>query len=245
VELNRRTSGAGLEQLDRVLADAYARGTVAGEDGEQFPVYPTATDERQGRGIRELVVQDKAAKTFEVGFALGLSTLHIAAGLIHVGDPGASHTAIDPTEGWLWKNAGRRLVEGAGVSDLVQVVEQSSHTYLPRLLEQEQWDFDIAFVDGDHRFDPCFLDIYYALRLVKSGGLVVVDDMWMPSVRMAVAFFESNVDLDLLTDSMPDAFSWGPRLPWRKIRGGKGNTAVLRKPGTHVERPGDHFVPFW
>jgi predicted O-methyltransferase YrrM len=238
---DRRT----LEALERVLAETYRADAVPGDDGEQFPIYPTATDAAQGKAIRSLIVEERAAKTFEVGFALGLSTLNIAAGLLEVGQPDATHAAIDPTESWLWKNAGRRLVESAGLQGLVEMIEESSHTLLPRWLAEERHGFDVAFIDGDHRFDPCFLDIYYALRLVKPAGLVVVDDMWMPSVRTAVAFFESNIDLDLLTDAIPGAFRWSKRVPWRKVRAGSGNTAVLRKPATHVERPGEHFVPFW
>ena len=59
-----------------------------------------------------------------------------------------------------------------------------------------QREFDLAFVDGDHRFEGVFLDLYFMTRLVKPGGLVVVDDMWMPSVRTAVAYVEKNLGLD-------------------------------------------------
>ena len=41
----------------------------------------------------------------------------------------------------------------------------------------------LAFVDGDHRFEGVFLDLYFMTRLVTPGALVVVDDMWMPAVR--------------------------------------------------------------
>jgi predicted O-methyltransferase YrrM len=200
-------------------------------------------DADQGRAIRELVVDERAAHTFEIGFALGLSSLHIAAGLLEVGRTDAAHATLDPTEGPVWHNAGRRLVEAAGLTELVEIVEESSHTALPRWIAEGRL-FDMAFVDGDHRFDPCFLDISCSLRLVRNGGLIVVDDMWMPSVRTAVAFFESNVGLDLLSEAFPGAFRW-TRRPWRKVRSGVGNTAVLRKPRHHVERPADHFVPFW
>jgi predicted O-methyltransferase YrrM len=232
------------ELVDRTLAAAYASGTVRGDGGHEHAVYPTSVDQAQGEAIRALVVAERAARTLEVGFALGLSSLHICAGLLEVGQADARHVTVDPTETWFWHNAGRRLVEAAGLSDTVEIVEESSHVALPRWTTERR-QFDIAFIDGDHRFDPCFLDIWYALLLVKSGGLVVVDDMWMPSVRMAVAFFQSNVDLELLSDAMPGAFRWNRRLPWRKVRPGVGTTAVLRKPQIHVERDSDHFVPFW
>src|SRR5438067_4682008 len=233
------TRDALCKRVERVLAETYATGTVDGDEGHNFPIYPTGTDQHQGQAIRRLVVQEGARRTFEVGFALGLSTLHIAMGLLDAGHDDATHVAIDPTESQHWHGAGRRLVERAGLAGMVDIVEERSQMVLPRWFADEEQlvSFDLAFIDGDHRFDPCFVDIYYALPLVKPGGLIVVDDVWMPSVRMAVAFFEANVDLELLTDALPDAFHWHRRVPWRTIRSASGNTAVLRKPLEHIERP--------
>jgi predicted O-methyltransferase YrrM len=190
------------------------------------------------------VAAERAERVFEVGFAMGLSTLHIAAGLVEGGAESPHHIAVDPTEGWLWHDAGTLLVEAAGLDGIVEVLLEQSQLVLPRW-KAEGRQFDIAFIDGDHRFDPCFLDIAYGHQIVRPGGLVVVDDMWMPSVRMAVAFFEANLGLELQPDAVPDGFRWTPRPPWRKVRPGKGQTAVLRKPMTPVQRGGEHFVPFW
>jgi predicted O-methyltransferase YrrM len=233
-----------MEQVDRALRESYAAGVVHGTDGSEFELWPAPTDKDQGAALRSLVAAEKPARVFEVGFAMGLSTLHICAGMLEGGADDPRHYAIDPTETWLWKDAGTQLVDRAGLGGMVEVVREQSQVVLPRWMDEKRV-FDIAFIDGDHRFDPAFLDLYYALRTVKMGGLVVVDDMWMPSVRTAVAFFESNVDLELLTDVIPTAFKWTPKPPWRKVRSGKGNTAVLRKPQVHVERDGEHFVPFW
>jgi predicted O-methyltransferase YrrM len=232
------------ELVDRTLSVAYGLGRVLCAQGHAHDIYPTSVDREQGQAIRELVVAESAAHTFEVGFALGLSSLHIAAGLIEVGRRDAAHATLDPTEERVWHNAGRRLVEAAGLTDVVEIVEESSHTVLPRWISERRL-FDMAFIDGDHRFDPCFLDLANSLRLVRDSGLIVVDDMWMPAVRMAVAFFQSNVELELLPDAFPGAFRWTRRAPWRKVRSGIGHTAVLRKPAHYLDRPEDHFVPFW
>jgi predicted O-methyltransferase YrrM len=234
-----------LAQVLQTIDEAYAAGSIPDETGKARSLHPAAVYPEQGAALRELVTREKAARTFEVGFALGLSTLHICAGLLEGGAPDPQHVAVDPTETWLWANAGTQLVATAGLSDIVEVVEQESQAVLPVWMAERRL-FDIAFIDGDHRYDPCFLDIYYALRLVRNGGLILVDDMWMPSVRTAVAFFERNIDgLTLETEAIPTAFRWNARRPWQKVRTGTGNTAVLRKPLEHVERDGEHFVPFW
>lgn len=233
-----------LERIDRTLAAVYEAGVVPGADGTEHAVYPSATDAAQGHGIRELVAAERAQTSFEIGFAMGLSTLHICAGLLEGGASTPRHVAVDPTEHDRWGDAGLRLVREAGLDGVVEHVPEESQVALPRWMSEGR-QFDLAFIDGDHRFDPCFLDIYYALRLVRMGGLIVVDDMWMPSVRTAVAFFHANLDLELLPDALPGGFRWTRRPPWRKVRSGHGQTAVLRKPREHVERGAEHFIPFW
>jgi hypothetical protein len=65
----------------------------------------------------------------------------------------------------------------------------------------------------------------------------------MAPVRLAVAFFETNLGLELLPDAIPGAFRWGRR---RKdgVRSGTGGTAVLRRP-PFGDRPWDHFTRFF
>jgi predicted O-methyltransferase YrrM len=135
------------------------------------------------------------------------------------------------------------MVERAGLVDVVELVEQQSQVALPRFFEQGR-RFDVGFVDGDHRFDPAFVDIFFMTLLVRPGGLIVVDDMWMPAIRLAVAYFEANVGLELLPDAMPRAFRWSRRRSRRAVRPGKGQTAVLRVPMEPVERSPEHFVDF-
>jgi methyltransferase family protein len=53
--------------------------------------------------------------------------------------------------------------------------------------------FDLAFVDGNHRFEGVFLDLVYCGRLVRPGAVVFADDMQLPAVRRATAFCVSNL----------------------------------------------------
>jgi hypothetical protein len=78
---------------------------------------------------------------------------------------------------------------------------------------------------------------------VRPGGLVVVDDMWMPAVRTAVAYVEKNLGVALEPDALPSAFSWRRRPQWaRGVPAGRGDTAVLRLPSERPEPRWDEFV---
>jgi predicted O-methyltransferase YrrM len=128
------------------------------------------------------------------------------------------------------------------VEDLVEVIEEESQLALPRLVSEGR-EFDLAFVDGDHRFEGVFVDLYFMTRLVRPGGLVVVDDMWMPAVRTAVAYVERNLAATMEPDALPNAFRWRRRRLSRGVPGGTGDTAVLRLPNERPALRWDEFVP--
>jgi len=98
--------------------------------------------------------------------------------------------SIDPFQSTQWRGAGRRLLRESGVEHLHSLLEEKAESALPRLIA-EGARFDLALIDGDHRFEYAFVDVFFARRLLGSGKLIVMDDGWMPSVRKCAAFFEA------------------------------------------------------
>jgi predicted O-methyltransferase YrrM len=186
----------------------YAAGKASDSSGEEVGLYSHGVSRVEGEMLRDLVEQTGAGATIEVGLAMGLSTLFICEGLLRAAEP--RHVAIDPFQHH-WRDTGVRTIQDAGLADLVEVVREPSQTYLPQLVLAET-RFDLAFVDGDHRFESVFLDVYFLARLVKPGGLIVLDDVWLPSVQKAIRHFEANTALTLDPDLHENAFGW-PRRP--------------------------------
>lgn len=52
------------------------------------------------------------------------------------------------------------------------------------------------------------MDLYFLRKIVRPGGLVVVDDDWAPSVRTAVRYYEQNLGWT----AIPDVFACGTLL---------------------------------
>jgi predicted O-methyltransferase YrrM len=219
-----------MPELARFIDEIYARGTAPAVVGDPVALAPHSIERSQGEALRELARAEEASRTIEVGLALGMSALFLCQAL---SASGGRHVAIDPFQTESWRGAGLRTLADAGVASLVEVIEEESQIALPRLLS-EGCEFDLAFVDGDHRFEGVFLDLYFMTRLVRPGGVVVVDDMWMPAVRTAVAYVERNLGATLESGVLPDGFRWRPRRLRRGIPGGRGAMAVLRLP---AERP--------
>jgi predicted O-methyltransferase YrrM len=225
--------------LEEFVEQAYRRGSVPDAAGNAIDLAPHSVEPEAGAALRDLAVEEQAEWTIEVGLALGMSALFLCQALLPLG---GRHVAIDPFQKESWNGAGLRTLREAGVEDLVEVIEEESHLALPRLVSEGR-EFDLAFVDGDHRFEGVFLDLYFMTRLVRPGGLVVVDDMWMPAVRTAVAYVERNLAVTMETDALPNAFRWRRRPLSRGVPGGSGDTAVLRLPKERPALRWDEFVP--
>ena len=137
----------------------------------------------------DLISRDPAVrKTLEVGCAYGLSSLHICMAL--QGRPGAAHTIVDPFQNTQWDGVGTMHLERAGV-DFFELVEARSEFALPRILEENEGQFDFVFIDGWHTFDHTLLDSFYANRLLRVGGYLVIDDAGMPPVYRAISFLKN------------------------------------------------------
>ena len=111
---------------------------------------------------------------------------------------------------------------------MVELIEEPSEIALPRLLTEGR-EFDLAFVDGNHRFDGVFLDLVYLGRLVRRTGIVIVDDYQLPAVARATSFCSKNLACTIEETSTED-----PQHHW----------AVLRTAPEPDTRRYDHFVDF-
>jgi predicted O-methyltransferase YrrM len=226
------------DQVRARLDAIYASGSVRGESGGEVDLaegLPAA----QTRAIADLATAEHVQRTLEVGIGLGLGTLALSSALLAVGSDDPRHTVVDPTD--FRDHAGARTVRDAGVESIVERVLEPSQLALPRLVTEGR-SYDLALVDGGHRFDDVMLDLVFTDRLLKPGAVLIADDAWLPAVRAALAFMESNLAYALEPAALPTGFRWRRGLLGR--RRFSGRTAVLRKPLDPPERPWNHFVPF-
>ncbi|WP_439883015.1 class I SAM-dependent methyltransferase [Pontibacter sp. MBLB2868] len=141
-------------------------------------------DFAEGIFIEKLVRENGFVRTIEVGCANGISSLFICSALP---SENGHHTIIDPFQSTDWKSIGITQLRNAGVGNF-SLIEEVSEIALPKLLIQGA-KFDFAFIDGWHTFDHTLLDIFYMNKLLKVGGIMVIDDVSMPGVEKAVNYF--------------------------------------------------------
>jgi predicted O-methyltransferase YrrM len=211
--------------IDRVLS---AGTVVARSDGSTHTIFPVGVSLAEGEALRAWVQREGAAQTIEIGFGYGISALFICEGLLSNGNRNGRHVVVDPNQSTRFADCGLQLVEEAGLGDIVEFHAEGSEIALPRFLAEGR-GFDLAFVDGNHRFEGVFLDLVYLGRLVRGGGVVIVDDYQLSSVVRAVSFCTTNLGWTLEEVSRDDEHhGW----------------AVIRTAREPMERAFDHFVDF-
>jgi predicted O-methyltransferase YrrM len=178
------------EVIDRLVRDG---AVVANTDGMTHTIFPVAVSANDGDVLRKWVVREGARHTIEIGLGYGMSALYICEGLVANGHADARHVVIDPFQTSRFADCGLQALAAAGLTSLIEHHAEKSHIVLPRLLSEGR-RFDLGFVDGNHRFDGVFLDLYYLGLLVQRGGIIILDDYDLPGIKRAVAFFVTNLN---------------------------------------------------
>ena len=142
--------------------------------------------------LRDTLVAHGVQGVIEIGLAYGSSALAIGEALLLAGGTRLSHLVIDPFQESAYDNVGLDALNEAGLTGQTTFVGEPSSIVLPRLAA-EGLLADAAFVDGSHRFHEVFVDLYFLRKLVRPGGLIVLDDAALPSVAAALRYFDLNL----------------------------------------------------
>jgi predicted O-methyltransferase YrrM len=190
-----------------------AGSVVARADGRSRELFPVAIGMSEGVALRDWVRKEGALRTLETGLGFAISTLFICEGLLANG-PDGSHVSADPYQftglpmhRTTYAGVGLQILEEAGVRELVEFYAEESQIVLPRLLAEGR-SFDLAFIDGNHRFEGVFLDLIYSGRLLKEGGIVFVDDTQLPGIRRAIDFCVANLGWVTEEESKEGVHEW-------------------------------------
>lgn len=217
--------GAVRQVIERLFRDDTV---VACSDGSVHRLFPVAVTAAEGEGLRDWVTREGATRTIEIGLGYGVSALFIGEALLAGGDVSARHVVLDPYQATRFAGCGLQVLDEAGLEELIEFHAEESQIALPRFLSEGR-SFDLAFVDGNHRFDGVFLDLVYLGRLVRPGGVVLLDDYQLSAVKRAASFFTTNLGWRLEEVSAPDDLH-----QW----------AVLRTSQVSDTRPFDYYIHF-
>lgn len=188
--------------MTHILSEIYTTGVVRDRDGHQHRLHSNVNP-LEGQFLEELVAKDPAIKrTLEIGCAYGLSSLHLLQALATRDQ--AHHTIVDPFQFDQWHGVGVENIERAGFSNYA-LVQQRSEEFLPALAASEPASLDLVFIDGFHTFDHTLVDLFFANRLIRVGGYIVVDDCSFSAVAKAVSYVEQYPAYQIHSQSPSEA----------------------------------------
>jgi predicted O-methyltransferase YrrM len=165
--------------MNPVLAEILRTDRVKDENGVGLPLR-SHMNEAEGELIARVFEAVKPETSLEIGFAYGVSTLFACEALNHNQKP-CRHIVIDPNQSSLFGGIGLINVERSGYRGLLDFVEEPSEIALPRLL-QANTRIQAAIIDGFHTFDHALVDFFYVNKMLDVGGVVIFDDVNMPSI---------------------------------------------------------------
>lgn len=171
--MSRRSIGLD-DALHRYLLDVSLRETdvmrslreeTATREDADMQIAP-----EQGQFMALLVRLGGAERTLEIGTYTGYSALAVAAALPPHGRVTACEISAEFSE------TARRWWAEAGVAEKIDVRLGPAVESLDRMLEEGLTGrFDFAFIDADKKSYPEYWE--RCLRLVRKGGLIVVDNV--------------------------------------------------------------------
>jgi predicted O-methyltransferase YrrM len=234
------------DAVRRFIAQLYSSRELPGEDGVMCKLDALSVTPGRGEFIADVCREYRPARTLEVGMAWGMSTLYMLAAHLDNGSARPHcHTVIDPFQTEIFHAAALRAVRDAGLAETIDFFEQPSQTVLARLAAEKQ-QFDLAFIDGDHRFEAAFVDWYFIDRLLKPGGVVIFDDLSIDGVYLACTFAEKNHGYIPKAQYVSEELA--QRYHYRKDRDGRWVRPALRvyeKPRVSSVRDEFYVAPFW
>ncbi len=177
-------------QFSSKLREMIESGKSVDQNGNEVEISAVSTIGNI-RAIRELLLRERCTNTLEVGLAFGGSAITFLSTLKEVSPGSYHHTAIDPFQTKVWRGSSLRVISDEGFSDHFTLHEDFSSLVLPDLVRRNA-QFDLIYIDGSHLFEDVFLDFYYSLRLLKQGGIMLLDDCRDRHVLKVIKFIKSN-----------------------------------------------------
>jgi predicted O-methyltransferase YrrM len=179
--------------MNPILKQLVEEGKSFSLDQKQLvSIAGTSISKEEGDLIYRAVKETKSEVSIETGLAYGTSALWICEGLTKT--PNTKHIVIDPyqhTEGTGFRSLGINNLQLAGYGDIIDFREDFSHLVLPTL-ERSGLKIDFGFIDGNHLYDYTLIDFFYMDRMLRKGGIIVIDDCNWNSIRKVCSFILTN-----------------------------------------------------
>jgi predicted O-methyltransferase YrrM len=176
--------------MNKVLGSILSSGSVVTKDGTNRPLGDHHIPEDEGDFLKKMIRNAQPQVSLEVGCAYGISSLYICEALQEIN--AKKHIIIDAYQQDIFEGIGLANLKRAGYGDLIEFHETLSYKYLAHLTG-DGVIIDFSFIDGQHTFDYVLVDFFLIDKILRTGGIVVLDDLSYPSIRSVCRFVLLNL----------------------------------------------------
>ena len=190
--------------MNPIIQEIFEKRTTQSVDGKTVNVLGQISAQ-EGELIRRCIEEIKAEVSVEVGLAFGTSAMFICEYLKKT--PNTRHYVMDPFQMYdaSYGGIGLNNLKKSGYGDFVEFMDKPSQLALPEL-EQRKVIVDFAFIDGWHTFDHTLVDFFFTDRILKKGGIIILDDTDWPAVKKLVSFINTNRSYEFIEGTPPRTF---------------------------------------
>jgi len=174
------------------------------ELGELLSYAPKLHKRSNGELTSDWKIDEMTCRELDRRLSPGMRTLETGAGLstIIFADNGCRHTCIVPDQALVDRIihfCAENQVSTSGVDFIISNSTDAIH--------QLDGQFDLTLIDGCHGFPVAMVDFYYAARLLKFRGLMIIDDLHIFTCRVIASFMAEDVGWDVQVHTGRVAFA--------------------------------------
>lgn len=169
-------------------------------DLQEFLKHLPIIHTNQGVPSVESRADDSTLRLLDQCVHSGMKTLETGSGIstIFFAIKGAQHTCIVPD--FQQVTLIKAYCDQHQIStQQLEFILDTSENALPKLPQQEI--YDLALIDGRHAFPNPIIDWYYISRVLKVGGVLVIDDLHIWTSELLVNFLRAEPDWQLIEES--------------------------------------------
>lgn len=188
------------------------------EETQKLPMAMMQIAPEQGAFLALLVKLVGATKCLEIGVFTGYSALSVALAL----PPNGKIIALDVSKDFT--DQARKYWKEASVENKIDLRLGPGLDALDKMIASREGPFDFAFIDAD----KTNYDNYYerALRLLRTGGLIAIDNMlWSGAVADPAVTDDNTVALRTLNKKIHE----DPRVDMALVTVGDGVMLARKK----------------
>jgi len=212
-----------LEKTRTKLESMFNTEKQLGSDGIPYELDGlTKVSFSQGNLLAALHNSIRPSLSIEIGLAYGFSALFILDSMFE--NNYGKHIAIDPYEVTDWHGIGLKAIHDLEFDDRFEWQEAMSIDALSTM-RRDGVRAQYIYIDGSHSFDAALIDFCCSDKILDTGGVIILDDMWMLPINAVVSFVKNNFQ------------------HYEQVDVDYDNICCFKKIGEDI-RPLNHFVRF-